>query len=233
MNTKKKISILLMVLVVSALFALPVMAEDAAVANGFYGIGSADNVSIKAFAGDTEVQSTQKDVNADSKAEAWYENSDRLEVSYSAATEAGYYGAILVEGTGLPTVDDEILFIDQVTAGSEGIKFNVYPMLPEETTGMTFYISSSIDDEDLIKIPLGYAVGVGTETDEPAYIPGDVDGNGSVTRSDLLRLAKHFSGFVVQINEAAADVTRDGKVTRNDLLRLAKYFSGFDIELGN
>ncbi len=63
-------------------------------------------------------------------------------------------------------------------------------------------------------------------------IPGDVNGDGKVTRNDLLRLAKHFSGFTVEIDEVAADVTADGKVTRNDLLRLAKYFSGFDVALG-
>lgn len=63
-------------------------------------------------------------------------------------------------------------------------------------------------------------------------IPGDVTGDGKVTRTDLLRLAKHFSGFVVEIDEAASDVTGDGKVTRTDLLRLAKHFSGFDVVLG-
>lgn len=63
-------------------------------------------------------------------------------------------------------------------------------------------------------------------------MPGDVTGDGKVTRTDLLRLAKHFSGFVVEIDEAASDVTGDGKVTRTDLLRLAKHFSGFDVVLG-
>ena len=63
-------------------------------------------------------------------------------------------------------------------------------------------------------------------------IPGDVTGDGSVTRADLLRLAKHFSGFTVELDEAAADVTGDGVITRADLLRLAKHFSGFDVVLG-
>ena len=63
-------------------------------------------------------------------------------------------------------------------------------------------------------------------------IPGDVTGDGEVTRADLLRLAKHFSGFTVEFDEVASDVTGDGEVTRADLLRLAKHFSGFDVELG-
>jgi len=63
-------------------------------------------------------------------------------------------------------------------------------------------------------------------------IPGDVTGDGKVTRADLLRLAKSFSGFDVEMDMTAADVTGDGKVTRADLLRLAKHFSGFDVDLG-
>ncbi|MBE6606255.1 MAG: CHAP domain-containing protein [Ruminococcaceae bacterium] len=63
-------------------------------------------------------------------------------------------------------------------------------------------------------------------------IPGDLTGDGTVTRADLLRLAKSFSGFDVEMDMMAADVTGDGAVTRADLLRLAKYFSGFDVELG-
>ncbi|MBE6606257.1 MAG: hypothetical protein E7635_04400 [Ruminococcaceae bacterium] len=63
-------------------------------------------------------------------------------------------------------------------------------------------------------------------------LPGDVNGDGQVTRSDLLRLAKSFSGFDVEMDMTASDVTGDGAVTRTDLLRLAKYFSGFDVVLG-
>lgn len=72
----------------------------------------------------------------------------------------------------------------------------------------------------------------GMDAEAENFIPGDVTGDGSVTRSDLLRLAKYFSGFEAEIDEAASDVTGDGLVTRSDLLRLAKYFSGFDVSLG-
>ena len=61
---------------------------------------------------------------------------------------------------------------------------------------------------------------------------GDVNGDGVFNKKDLLRLAKHFSGYDVQIDEAAADVTGDGKVTQKDLLRIAKYFSGYAVEFG-
>ncbi len=63
-------------------------------------------------------------------------------------------------------------------------------------------------------------------------IYGDVTGDGSVTRTDLLRFAKYFSGFDAEIDQSASDVNCDGQVDRADLLRLAKYFSGFEVVLG-
>ena len=61
---------------------------------------------------------------------------------------------------------------------------------------------------------------------------GDVTGDGELNRKDLLRLAKFFAGWDVELDEAAADVTGDGAVNRQDLLRLAKYFAGWDVTLG-
>ena len=81
-----------------------------------------------------------------------------------------------------------------------------------------------------------YSISASSETAisfaENTTIYGDVTGDGTVNRNDLLRLAKYFSGFDIDINESAADVTYDGTVNRSDLLRLAKYFSGFDVEIG-
>ncbi|MBQ2942391.1 MAG: hypothetical protein IJD97_09160 [Clostridia bacterium] len=87
-------------------------------------------------------------------------------------------------------------------------------------------------DTDLNSVTYTETAGTITVVEAPPYIPGDVNGDGEVTRGDLLRLAKHFSGFADEIDEAASDVNGDGEVTRADLLRLAKYFSGFDVELG-
>ena len=66
----------------------------------------------------------------------------------------------------------------------------------------------------------------------PNANPGDVTSDGTVNRQDLLRLAKYFAGWDVELDEAAADVTGDGSVNRQDLLRLAKYFAGWDVTLG-
>lgn len=64
------------------------------------------------------------------------------------------------------------------------------------------------------------------------YVPGDVNGDGVVTKLDLLRLQKHLAGWNVEIDAAAADVNGDGDVTKADLLRLQKYLAGWDVKLG-
>ncbi|MBR5527882.1 MAG: Ig-like domain-containing protein, partial [Clostridia bacterium] len=64
------------------------------------------------------------------------------------------------------------------------------------------------------------------------FLSGDVTGDFVINRQDLLRLAKYFAGWDVEIDEMASDVTADGNVNRQDLLRLAKYFAGWDVALG-
>ena len=60
---------------------------------------------------------------------------------------------------------------------------------------------------------------------------GDVNGDGSVTVLDLMRLANFFAGKDVEINEGNANVNGDDKVTVLDLMRLANFFAG-KAELG-
>ena len=59
----------------------------------------------------------------------------------------------------------------------------------------------------------------------PNTILGDVNDDGEVGISDLMRLANHFAKGT-EINEANADVNGDGTVTISDLMRLANFFAG-------
>ena len=65
-----------------------------------------------------------------------------------------------------------------------------------------------------------------------SYVPGDCNGDGKVTKADLLRLQKYLAKWDVEIDKAAADCNGDGKVTKADLLRLQKYLAGWDVKLG-
>ena len=64
------------------------------------------------------------------------------------------------------------------------------------------------------------------------FVYGDLTGEGTVNRKDLLMLAQHFAGFDVSFNTDAADLNCDGTVNRKDLLVLAQHFAGFDVTLG-
>ena len=63
-------------------------------------------------------------------------------------------------------------------------------------------------------------------------IPGDVNGDGKVTRPDLIRLTQYFANWAVEIDTVGADTNGDGKVTRPDLIRLTQYFANWSVQLG-
>lgn len=228
---KKTIKIMLtLALVIAALC----VTASAAGTNGFYDIGTADNVAITAYAGTDATAITAKDANVDADAdvEAYFEGSDRLGVTYSAATAGEDYGVILVEGSSLPTASSAIYYINQEEASSANVTFDVYPATIEATkAAMTLYISSSKADADLVSVPMSYVVGYEEVVTPPAptYTYGDVDDNGKVNNRDLGNLAKYLAGgytFNFTFNTDAADVHENDKINNRDLSTLAKYLAG-------
>ena len=117
----------------------------------------------------------------------------------------------------------------------EGSVATLYFEVAEDAEASEYSVEITVQEaynSELAEVVFAGGEGTVTVLDTPDCIPGDVNGDLEVNRNDLLRLAKHFSGYEVEIDEVASDVTGDGEVTRNDLLRLAKYFSGFEVELG-
>ncbi|MBO4733579.1 MAG: hypothetical protein J5662_03790, partial [Clostridia bacterium] len=64
-----------------------------------------------------------------------------------------------------------------------------------------------------------------------AYIPGDINGDGTVNNKDLSRLFQYLSDWDVEVNAAALDVNGDGSVNNKDLSRLFQYLSDWDVEI--
>ena len=61
------------------------------------------------------------------------------------------------------------------------------------------------------------------------YMPGDINGDGEVNTSDLVRLMKYMAG--ADVIAYYPDVNGDGIVATSDLIRLMKYISGADVTL--
>ncbi len=59
-------------------------------------------------------------------------------------------------------------------------------------------------------------------------VPGDVDGNGKISTSDLVLLAQYLAGWNVEAN---GDVNVDGNIDTRDLVLLAQYLAGWDVEV--
>jgi len=230
---KRKIITLLLAISVSSAFGVSAMAADETI-SGFYGVGEDSNVTINAYAGDTAVSSyVEKNIDSDDDLEKIYENSNKLDVTYTGSTANEHYGVILVDGSGLPTVDSEIYYINQETATGSSVNFNVYPKLPAETTDMTLYISSSDTSFDLVSIPMSYAVNAAVAGDEPSYRLGDTNGDGDISVKDVVPIRRHIAGgYTVEMNEAAADVNGDGSISVKDVVPIRRYIAGgYGVEL--
>jgi len=62
---------------------------------------------------------------------------------------------LLVTGSGLPTSSNTLCYINQAAKGEGDIVFDVYPLLPAQTTDLTLYITSKSDGFTTIAIPSG------------------------------------------------------------------------------
>lgn len=65
---------------------------------------------------------------------------------------------------------------------------------------------------------------------EGGFIPGDVNGDGDVTTSDVLLLRKSLVGLVELTEEETlrGDLTGDGDITTSDVLRIRRIIVGLD-----
>ena len=228
----KKIITLLLAMAATSIFSATVMAAGETI-DGFYDIGTDAKVVITPYAGETAVTMTEKNIDEDDAMEKIYVDSDKLEVTYGSAAQNKFYSIILVDGSGLPTKDTTIYYINQDTASASDVKFNVCPKIPEETTDMTLYISSNEEDFSLVSIPMNYAVNETEVSEGPSYIPGDANSDTEVDVKDVIAIRRHIAGgYSITINEAAANVNGDALVDVKDAIAIRRYIAGgYDVEL--
>lgn len=229
---KRKIITLVLVMSAAATISTTAMAADETI-NGFYDIETATDVVITPYAGDTQVTVSEKNIDDDDAMESVYVNSNRLDVTYGGAKANEYYGIILVDGSGLPTKDTEIYYINQETATSSDVSFNAGIKKPTETTDMTMYISSSKAGTDLVSVPMNYAVNATEVVPEPAYKAGDANGDAIIDVKDVITIRRHIAGgYAITIVEEAANVNGDAVIEVKDAITIRRFIAGgYGVEL--
>ncbi|MBO4869420.1 MAG: hypothetical protein J5585_06875 [Clostridia bacterium] len=64
-----------------------------------------------------------------------------------------------------------------------------------------------------------------------SFMPGDINGDGSVDNQDVVALFRYVSGGKVEVVKAALDPDGDGDATNLDVVLLFRYVSGANVEL--
>lgn len=66
---------------------------------------------------------------------------------------------------------------------------------------------------------------------EASYLPGDINGDGTVNNKDVTRLMRYIKYKDVEVVMAALDVNGDGSVNNKDVTRLMRYIKYHDVEI--
>jgi len=181
---------MLVVVFVCAMCVYASAADNTITASGFYDITEVSNVLVVPMKGEAQAETVSVDVDGDSESDVLYVDSDRLAVTYTAASDTAYYGVVLVKGSAAPTDEDAICYINQATATSSTIKLDVYPLLPTGSCDMTLYISSNVETDELVAVPLKYTVS-DTFSLPVTYITGDINSDGVVDIKDAASLFQY------------------------------------------
>ena len=148
-----------------------------------------------------------------------------------------------VSADGVETTLMHVIY-DDMTIGSEEYKSGLYvdsanvqlrgtyDPAANDPSGLT--VNEDCDGQDgkgLGDCYITYKI-VLREPEVPAYLPGDVSGDGRVNNRDLGMLQQYLSDMDVTVAELnACDVTGDGRVNNRDLGILQQYLSDMDVEL--
>ncbi len=141
--------------------------------------------------------------------------------------------------TASPSMPFDIKDIFNQTENSEYILREAYITgIPEQTKSEGFLKRFLYKDRLRISENQEY-VGTGSKIetkDGTAYlyivVPGDIDGSGTISSADYIRIKRFFSGIGGELDKwqmIAADIDNDGQITSTDYIRIRKYFSGIPL----
>ena len=217
---KKIITTVLLAALLLSLFSMAAIAADAPTEGGIYGItvtsAFSETAAVEALdeAG-AAVTKTSAEING--KEADFYPNSVQLKVTLSGVKAGDYYLILAQNAEGVPT-EDNIAYIDQITAEGTSVSFKVYP--GKLDAGTTYYVyRSSNEDERALVLSFQYYV---------AYKLGDVNEDKAVNATDALWILQNYAGnreFSAN-QKLAGDVNHDKAVNATDALWVLQAFAG-------
>ena len=226
---KKIITTVLLAALLLSLFSMTAFAE-APTEGGIYGITVASATAAVEALDEAGAAVTKTSADIDGAKADFYPNSVQLKVTLSGV-KAGNYYLILAQNDDSDTpVEDNIVYIDQITAEGTSVSFKVYP--GKLDAGTTYYVyCSSNEDERALVLSFKYYV---------AYTLGDVKVDGMLDADDALLVLKAAAGLETLTGNQiyAADVyakpnstAPDGLIDATDALLILQAAAG-SITLG-
>lgn len=154
---------------------------------------------------------------------------DKVDVKYASA-ESGKEYLVLATNVALnldklseDLTAEKIVYIDQKTAGANGVEFTINP---KELKTQSYYVYMS---SNATGGGIGTLAQVGTYTAKgPAYTPGDLNDDGRVRANDATLALRGAAGLetLTETQTLAADVNGDGRVRANDATMILRFAAG-------
>lgn len=214
---------MLLLMALTVLLSVPAFAADTG--TGFYDISKETDVTVTPDGSGTANVVWGSDETGPMS--SLYKDSGKMDVTVSNAND-GEYLLLLTTADELGQINENnIYFIDQVTAQNKTAVFrNVYPKLLAEdgkTQKAYLFITSNADDFTAKKVTLNYANNAAYV--EPPYILGDANSDSEVDSSDAVAILQYDVGLIdeTMFNLAASEVTGDGEVDSSDAVAILQY----------
>ncbi|MBQ3404007.1 MAG: S-layer homology domain-containing protein [Oscillospiraceae bacterium] len=122
---------------------------------GFYNLGSAEGVEIRAASSKAgPINAVNINVDGIPGEETFYPDSDSIRVTLPSTNRNAMYMVLLAEKNESETID-KVFFADQAYGGSR-LTFNVFCALPDRPLELVLYISSDDEGFETVAVPLYY-----------------------------------------------------------------------------
>lgn len=211
---KKIMKMLLLAAVFTLALSVSAFAAGSGTEAGICDVESVSGVTVTPMLENGTTEATEN-------ANGVYVNAKRVTVTFSKAVATKYYLVVALDEGEYPTVGDDgennVAYINQVTANSSSVSFDVYPK--SLVSGQTYNVYVSSNDG-----VNGYTK-VASFSYYAPYVLGDVKVDGSIDSQDALAVLR-YSVKLEELSETqklSANVKKDAAIDSQDALKILRY----------